>query len=116
MEDNRKSELVLNDALDLFVQEEYEICLNAIKRYADENSPEACSKLGLAFQLGLGVSIDFDKAIYYLTKAADLSSGEAAHNLATLYATMPEKNIEKARHWFKQARKLGFDPSTESLN
>jgi len=115
MEDNEQPELTLDTTINLFLEEKYASCIGSLEYYADQQNANACSKFGLAFQLGLGVPINFDKAIYYLSKAIDLGSGEAAHNLATLYATMPEKDVEKSKSWFAKAKELGFDPSIEKI-
>lgn len=112
MEEGDSSEPVISveRALDLFFQEQYEDCIEALKYYTDKGNMEACSSLGSAYYLGLGVSIDIETAIKYLSKAANSGLGVAAHNLGTLYATA-EIDIERSRYWFDLARKLGFHPS-----
>lgn len=112
--ESKSLNLTLEEALGLFVLEKYERCIDVIKYYSEQGDARAEAKLGLAFQLGLGVAIDFNKAVKYLTKAANQGSGEAAHNLGTLYTTMPENDIEKAKYWFNEARSLGFNPGTDT--
>lgn len=113
MENNMDSKQTLSGALSLFAEEDYDSCIDSIQYYANQNNTDACSCLGLAYQLGLGLDIDIEKAFYYLRKAAEAGSGRAAHNLATLYATVPTPDIESSKFWFNKARELGFDPSTE---
>ena len=51
----------------------------------EEGNIDACSKVGILYQLGLGVERDVTKAIDLLTSAAEKGNGEAAHNLGTLF-------------------------------
>lgn len=113
MENNIKPKHALSDALNLFSEDDYDNCIESIQYYANQGNTDACSCLGLAYQLGLGLDIDIEKAFYYFHKAAEAGSGRAAHNLATLHATVPTPDIESSRFWFNKARELGFDPSTE---
>jgi len=115
VEEDRYSCMALEDAIDLFVQGQYNKSIGVIKYHSDKNNAQALAKLGLAFQLGFGVPINIEKAIHYLTKAANLGSGEAAHNLGTLYATQPKMNSDQAKEWFIKAKELGFDPSNGEL-
>ena len=82
---------------------------------ADNGNVHALSRAGIAYQLGLGVDLNVDKAIHYLSKASDLGSGEAAHNLATLYAVHSE-NKEKAQKFYSLARERGFQPGVDISN
>lgn len=111
-EDNLKPSMSIETALDLFNRENYCDSIAVIKYYADEGNNEACSIVGLAYHLGLGVSVDIEAAIKYLTIAAESGLGIAAHNLGSLYATLPKMDIENSKYWFDVARKRGFDPST----
>jgi TPR repeat protein len=113
MENNINPKHTLRGALNLFSEEDYDSCIDSIQHYANQGNTDACSCLGLAYQLGLGLDIDIEKAFYYLHKAAEAGLARAAHNLATLHATVPAPDIESSRFWFNKARELGFDPSTE---
>ena len=105
---DKKIDGELKNALDSFLHEDYGYSIEIIHRYADNNHVEACSKLGVAYQLGLGVSVDIEKAVHYLDKAAAQGSGEAAHNLGTLFAALPNSDIEKAKYWFMKAKSLNY--------
>lgn len=113
MENKRVPKFSLKETLLLFANGDYEQCISSLEIYANEGEIEACSNLGLACQLGLGIAIDHERAIVLLTYAGHLGSGVACHNLATLYATLPNKNNTMARYWFEQARNLGFNPGTD---
>lgn len=110
-DDNLKP--TLNEALELFFNGQYEKAIATLEHYANQKDVQALAKLGLAYQLGLGVPIDFDKAIYYLNQAANQGSGESAHNLGTLYANKSGTELKKAREWFVRAKELGFNPSND---
>lgn len=113
VERDKYSELTLEEALGLFFKEQYAKSIIVIAYYAEKKDVRASATLGLAFQLGLGVPIDLDQANYYLTQAANLGSGEAAHNLGTLYATKPDMDQQKAREWFIRAKEFGFNPGND---
>ena len=62
-----------------------------------------------------GVKKDFEKAIYYLEKATEKGSSNAANRLASIYYSekYTEKNIEKVIHWKKVAYENGdYDACT----
>ena len=102
----------IEQAISLFNNEHYDSCIDTIKEYADKGHIGALECMGLAYQLGLSVEIDIDKAKSCLIRAAKQGSGCAAHNLGTLYITHTDEK-EKSRYWYDYARSLGFQPGTE---
>lgn len=96
---------------------DYEDAFKILLPYAEDGKIDACSKVGVLYQLGLGVDRNITKAINYLNTAAEQGNGEAAHNLGTLYlSSEPElpNEPEKSKFWYKKAQELGFEVADKS--
>lgn len=98
----------IEEAITLFNDEKYDLSIGVIKEYAAKGDKEAETCLGFAYQLGLGVTRDINKAADLLESAAKKGSGSAAHNLGTLYLEPALQNSEKSKYWYNQAKSLGF--------
>lgn len=59
--------------------------LNACEELASRQHPVAAQQLGYFYQKGLGVDVDYDKAIAYYKQAIDLDNWSAGHSLLFLY-------------------------------
>jgi TPR repeat protein len=103
----------IEQAINLFNEEKYDSCVDTLEKYATEGHIGALECMGLAYQMGLSVDVDIEKAKSYFMKAAKQGSGCAAHNLGTLYITHTDEK-EKSQYWYNYARSLGFNPGTES--
>lgn len=102
--------------LKLLSEENYEDALDILFPYAESGDLEAQAVVGLLYHLGLGIERDVNLAITWLEKAAKQGSGDAAHNLGTLYLTCEvDRPIdkEKSKYWFNRAKKLGFKVSDD---
>ena len=101
----------LNSGLEKIETGDYQEAFELLIPYAEAGDPVACSKVGVLYQLGLGVQRDIEKAIKFLTTAAEKGNGEAAHNLGTLYLSAePDfpNEPDKSKFWYKRAKELGF--------
>ena len=88
--------------------------LDDLKTLADSGDAVAQNDLGHLYLFGnreLGVSIDLDKGIEYLNKAAEQNQVNAMTTIGWSYflgENGAEQNNEEAIYWNKKASKLGF--------
>ena len=88
--------------------------LDDLKTLADSGDAVAQNDLGHLYLFGnreLGVSIDLDKGIEYLNKAAEQNQVNAMTTIGWSYflgGNGAEQNNEEAIYWNKKASKLGF--------
>ena len=88
------------------------------------SAAEEC-KLGDRYFFGRGGDIDYDKAVYWYTKAAERGYAEAQFRLGQLYNldswryrsynSKVEKDIKKAEYWFTKAADQGFVDAYSAL-
>lgn len=76
---------------------------------AAETNPQAMYFLGSLYERGKGVDADMEKAVEYLTKAAELGYGRAQCALADMYyeGRGVEKNIQTAAKYYQEAYSQG---------
>ena len=76
---------------------------------AMQNNPVAQNDLGYRYYMGAGVTKNLEKAIYWLTKAAEQGHAGAQSNLGNRYyfGEGVEKSYEKAVYWFNRAAMQG---------
>lgn len=101
----------IEDALDLLEKGRYEDAFAMLLPYAEQGDIRAQASVGFLYQTGLGVKRDIATAIKWLEEAAKQGSGEAAHNMGTLYLTCePDLLVDKtkSRYWFERAKEMGF--------
>lgn len=106
----------LETGKDAFAREDYRLALVLLLPCAEAGITEAEAAVGSIYMLGLGTPRDAEKAIIFLTRAAEKGSGNAAHNLGTLYLTgEPDipRNPEESRKWYRKAHDLGFIVTNE---
>ena len=73
----------LNDGLIAYSTEEYPLALQLLEALAKKNVPLAQLLIGRLFANGLGGPKDCDRAVTWLTRAAQNGNGEAAFDLAS---------------------------------
>ncbi|NWG46613.1 MAG: SEL1-like repeat protein [Alphaproteobacteria bacterium] len=84
--------------------------------------PEAQNVLGIMYLDGnLGLPQDIRLGIYWLERAADQQDPAALYNLGLTYAQDwtgmgPERNLELARQYLKEASQLGHPDASRKLN
>lgn len=83
---------------------------------ARSNYPFSHFDLGKAYEFGIGVEEDMEKAISYYEKATEGEEGGfAAYSLGEVYLTgeKVKQDKEKARHWFNLAIEKGYTDQDE---
>ena len=95
--------------------------LDDLKTLADAGDAAAQNDLGHSYLFGnkeLGVSIDLDKGIEYLNKAAEQDQVNAMTTIGWNYFLGDkgaEQNNEEAIYWNKRASDLGFSIATYNM-
>lgn len=108
----------LDRALNLFYSAQYLEAIPLLKQLAEQEIPDALGTLGCAYQVGLGIERDGERAVFLLQRAVELDHGASAHNLGTVYATgLPgiAPNHEKSRDYYRLARSLGFQVAPDDF-
>jgi TPR repeat protein len=95
-----------------FEQGDYETALIEFKTLAKQNDSLGQYGLGLMYDLGTGVSINFKEAVKWYQLSADQGNSDAQNNLATMYAEGEGviKDVIKAKKLYESAAQQGnFD-------
>jgi TPR repeat protein len=73
--------------------------------------------LGNAYNSGLGLEVDQDKAVHYWRLAAEQDVAEAQFNLGSAYFNGQgvEKDMAQAIEWWRKASELGFPQAIENI-
>lgn len=76
------------------------------------------SSLADIYFYGMGVNVDYKKAVYYYSKAADKGYAVAQYQLGICYSKGlgVEKDYVKAVEYFKLASSNGLKEATDVLN
>lgn len=91
------------------VQDNYAAAREAYEKAAAMGDPLAKYNLGLMYEYGKGVPVDFAKAKEFYVQASDKNQPAAMSQLAGLYfygLGMP-RDDQQALHWYKKAADLG---------
>ena len=100
------------DGTAAFERGDYEIALKEFKVLVGQNDPRGQYALGLMYDLGVGVSLDFKEAIKWYRLSAEQGNADAQNNLATMYAEGEgvERDNSKAAKLYEDAAQQGnFD-------
>ena len=95
-----------------FERSDYEIALKEFKALAVQKDSRGQYALGLMYDLGTGVSLDFKEAIRWYLLSAEQGHADAQNNLATMYAEGEgvKKDYKKAVRLYESAAQKGnFD-------
>ena len=91
---------------------------NELKEKAEKGDIESQSLLGALYEVG-GEEIkqDYQKAIYWYTKAAEQGNEIAQNRLGHMYelGTGVEQDYQKAIYWYTKAAEQGDEDSKKSL-
>lgn len=98
--------MTLTSGIEAYELGNYSLALELLEPEAERGNVEAQAMVGSIFQLGLGgTEVNLEKAIYWYQLASDGESAIASNNLATIYASDPEKS-----HYYKVlAEHQGFE-------
>ena len=95
-----------------FERSDYEIALKEFKALAVQKDSRGQYALGLMYDLGTGVPLDFKEAIKWYLLSAEQGHAGAQNNLATMYAEGEgvAKDYKKAIKWYELSAQQGnFD-------
>ena len=98
-------------------KEDYALALTILRPLAEQGSSEAQANLGLMYELGQGVDIDFEEAFKWYRSAAEKGTAWAQTNLGLAYANGRgvAKNDKEAVKWYRQAALQGTTSAQELL-
>ena len=87
--------------------------LQILQKRIANGDVEALFETGLFYFRGVEIERNIEKAIHYLTLAAEKKHPKALYNLASLYldGTIVEQNIEKGLTYLEQAVKAQYIPA-----
>ena len=77
---------------------------------ANQGNAKSQYKLGLMYELGMGIEKDLSQAFVWYQKSADQDYAKAQYNLGIFYALAKgvEKNIEQSKYWIRKANENGY--------
>ena len=104
-------------AEDAFNEEHYQLARRVWVALAQQGHAEAAYKLGMMYDMGLGMERDAAVAAQWYRRAAENGNIHAQHNLAVAYANGDgvEMNINGALHWWQIAAASGNADSQYNL-
>jgi uncharacterized protein len=79
------------------------------KQAAEAGDDHAMTYLGIFYEVGAGVSKDYQQALYWYERAVDAGNADAMNKIGQLYenGTGVTKNYVQARHWYARSAALG---------
>lgn len=88
----------------------FDAVVSELKRKSNDGDNEASLLLGFAYQDGIGVNEDYQKAFEYHSKAAEEGNAAAINALGLIYSHGygVEKNVDIAMNYFQQALEHGY--------
>ena len=108
-EDDESPEEMYNVGIKYYDEGKYLEAAEWFEKAANQGYAQAQSKLGVCYDNGQGVELNFEKAVYWYEKAANQGYAPAQNNLGRCYyngqGVVP--NYEKAAYWFKKAANQG---------
>ena len=80
-----------------------------VYKSVEQNYANAQNNLGVCYAKGQGVKQDYEKAVYWYTKAAEQGDAVAQSNLGICYKNGQgvKKDYERAIYWFEKAAEQG---------
>ncbi|KAJ8681277.1 hypothetical protein QAD02_017064 [Eretmocerus hayati] len=112
-------ELELNCGSRAIEEKRFEDAVQHFTNGSELSSVESMFNLALCYELGLGTSANYAKAVKYYKKAADKGHADAMYNLGVYHAQGKgglKINLDAARHLFTEAAKKGHIPAVQALN
>ena len=96
-------------------QEEFSTHVQALLRLHHTGDPEVMNALGDAFDMGLGVERDREKALEYLLEASRAGSTKAMVRLGGILKSPSKNQLDDALYWFRRAADGGNTAGMVSL-
>ena len=77
----------------------------------------ACGNLGMMYEQGIGVDVDYEKSLSYFIKSANLGNADAMKQVSEMYykGIGTEANEKIAKEWEKKSRDQGIHEEIEEL-
>lgn len=98
--------------------EYYNKAIDIYEKLINSGCGKSATNLGWMYGKGLGTSVNLERELYYYKLAADRGDKVGQYNLAINYeyGDVIEKNIEKAKIWYKKSAEQGYQKSIDKLN
>ncbi len=100
----------IDDASAAYYRGDYKLVMRLVRPLAEQGNAEAQSILGLLYNTGQGVPVDYAEAARWLRRAAEQGKAPAQFGLGGLYANgqgVPQDYVEAAR-WYRRSAEQGF--------
>jgi len=101
-----------NDGTIAFDRGDYKTALKEFKNLAEQKDSRGQYGMGLMYDMGTGVSMNFEEAVKWYQLSAEQGNADAQNNLATMYAEGEgtKKDAHKAKKLYERAAQQGnFD-------
>jgi len=88
----------------------YRQAMQRFKENAQRGESESQCMLGIGYRCGLGVPLDLDQSIFWLSEAYRNGCTDAANQLCSIYMSKQcptELDRMQARHWYQEAKNAG---------
>lgn len=103
------------DGMEAYRQSDYQTALREFK--AVDEDARALYMIGVIYEKGQGVAIDYAEAAQWYRKAADKGNSAAQYRLGRLYerGSGVEQNREEAVNWYKKSARQGYVDAKQAL-
>ncbi len=103
------------DGMEAYRQNDYKTALREFK--AVEEDVKSLYMIGVVYEKGQGVAIDYAEAVRWYRKAADKENPAAQYRLGRLYerGLGVEQSREEAIKWYKKSAKQGYVDARQAL-
>jgi TPR repeat protein len=103
------------DGMEAYRQNDYKTALREFK--AAEDDVKAMYMIGIIYEKGEGVAIDYAEAVQWYRKAADKGNSAAQYRLGRLFerGLGVEQSREEAIKWYKKSAKQGYVDARQVL-
>jgi len=101
----------LQEGIAAYKAKNYAVALKELQPLADKGEAEAQLYMGVMYDNGEGVQVDYRQAVLWYRKAADQGNANAQYNLGMMYANglyVPQDWVQ-ALEWFNLAALIGGD-------
>ena len=101
-----------------FERGDYKTALKEFKDLAEQKDSRGQYGMGLMYDLGTGVSTNFEESVKWYKLSAEQGNADAQNNLATMYAEGEgvQKDAHKARQLYERAAHQGIFDAPNNLS
>ncbi len=94
-------------------KKDFLLAVEYYRKAAEQGNAEAQNKLGICYNIGLGVAKDSNEAIKWYRKAAEQGNAVAQNNMGNYYNE--RQNYTEAARWYRKAAEQGQIAAQSSL-